>query len=329
MKYSLAIILLTLLPTVVHANRLTNEPIKIIDPAKNLNPAMVELGKKLWFEPRLSRSNFISCNSCHNLAKGGVDNLPSSIGHEWTIGPINSPTVLNAELNVAQFWNGRAHDLQAQASGPIDNPKEMAFTHTLAVDTLNSISQYQDEFKKVFDSSTITIDKVAKAIAEFEKTLRTPNSPFDLWLKGDDNALSKTAKDGYRLFKEKGCIACHNGALVGGSTYQKMGLIKPYYTKNSDVGRSAVTGKDSDKFVFKVPTLRNISLTYPYFHDGAVWSLKEAVIIMADLQTGQKLSDDEANKITAFLASLTGEHPVITLPQLPPSTDETPKPNMH
>ncbi|GHE77378.1 hypothetical protein GCM10011501_01120 [Thalassotalea profundi] len=167
------------------------------------------------------------------------------------------------------------------------------------------------------------------AIAEFEKTLRTPNSPFDLWLKGDDEAINKTEKEGYALFKEKGCIACHSGALVGGSTYQKMGLIKPYYTKNSDVGRSAITGKDSDKFVFKVPTLRNISLTYPYFHDGAVWSLKEAVKIMADLQTGQTLTDDEANKITAFLVSLTGEHPKVLLPQLPPSTDKTPKPIMH
>jgi len=329
MKYILLIIALTLLSSNTYADRLTSEPIKIIEPANNLNMGMVELGKKLWFEPRLSRSNFISCNSCHNLAKGGVDNLPSSIGHEWTIGPINSPTVLNAELNIAQFWNGRARDLQAQASGPIDNPKEMAFTHTLAVETLNSIPQYKNEFTKVFGNEMITIDKVAMAIAEFEKTLRTPNSPFDLWLKGDDNALNQTEKDGYKLFKEKGCIACHSGALVGGSTYQKMGLIKPYYTSNSDVGRSAVTGKDSDKFVFKVPTLRNISLTYPYFHDGAVWSLKEAVIIMADLQVGQKLSDDEADKITKFLHSLTGEHPKVTLPQLPPSSAETPKPNMH
>lgn len=329
MKRSLVIFLLTLLPSISYADRLTSEPIQVIEEANNLNPAMVELGKKLWFEPRLSKSNIISCNSCHNLATGGVDNLPSSIGHEWTIGPINSPTVLNAELNLAQFWNGRATNLQAQASGPIDNPKEMAFTHTLAVETLNSIPAYKNAFTNVFNSKKITIDEVAMAIAEFEKTLRTPDAPFDLWLKGDNNALNEAEKEGYKLFKEKGCTACHSGALLGGTTYQKMGLVKPYKTKNSDTGRAAVTGQDSDKFVFKVPTLRNISLTYPYFHDGAVWSLKEAVIIMADVQLGQKLSDDEADKITEFLGSLTGIQPQIMLPQLPPSTAQTPLPNMH
>lgn len=329
MKRSLVIALLTLLPSISYADRLTNEPIKIIEPASGLNTAMVELGKKLWFEPRLSKSNIISCNSCHNLATGGVDNLPSSIGHEWTIGPINSPTVLNAELNISQFWNGRAKNLQAQASGPIDNPKEMAFTHTLAVETLNSIPEYKHSFTKVFNSNKITIKEVAMAIAEFEKTLRTPNSPFDLWLKGDNKALNKAEKEGYALFKEKGCTACHSGALVGGTMYQKMGLVKPYKTKSSDIGRAAVTGQNSDKFVFKVPTLRNISLTYPYFHDGAVWNLKEAVIIMADIQLGQKLSDDEANKITGFLQSLTGVQPQVVLPQLPPSTAQTPRPNMH
>ncbi len=329
MKRSLVIALLILLPSISYANRLTNEPIKIIEPATGLNTSMVALGKKLWFDPRLSKSNAISCNSCHNLATAGVDNLPSSIGHEWTIGPINSPTVLNAELNISQFWNGRAKDLKAQASGPIDNPKEMAFTHSLAVETLNSIPAYQKHFTKVFNTNNITIDEVATAIAEFEKTLRTPNAPFDLWLKGNDNALTPTEKAGYALFKEKGCTACHNGALVGGQMYQKMGLVKPYKTNNADIGRAAITGKDSDKFVFKVPTLRNVALTYPYFHDGAVWSLKEAVIIMADIQLGQKISKDEANKITAFLSSLTGTQPQVVLPLLPPSTMKTPKPKMH
>lgn len=312
-----------------YADRLTNEPIKVIEPATGLNAAMVKLGKKLWFEPRLSKSNAISCNSCHNLATGGVDNLPSSIGHEWAIGPINSPTVLNAELNFVQFWNGRAKDLKAQASGPIDNPKEMAFTHTLAIDTVNSLPQYKTLFTQAFGTTTITIDEIATAIAEFEKTLRTPNAPFDLWLKGDDSAISKTAKQGYNLFKAKGCIACHSGALVGGQMYQKMGLVKPYKTTNPDIGRAAVTGNDSDKYFFKVPTLRNIALTYPYFHDGAVWSLKEAVTIMADIQLGQKLTDDESTKITAFLQSLTGVQPQVVLPQLPPSTAKTPRPNMH
>lgn len=328
MRRSLCIVLITLLSSITHANRLTDEPIKTIETAKNLNINMVELGKKLWFDPRLSKSNVISCNSCHNLATAGVDNLPSSIGHKWTIGPINSPTVLNAELNISQFWNGRAKDLKAQASGPIDNPKEMAFTHTLAVETLSSIPMYKQYFSKVFGTKEITIDNVAIAIAEFEKTLRTPNSSFDLWLKGDDNALSPTEKEGYSLFKNKGCIACHSGSLAGGQMYQKMGVIKPYKTNNPDIGRAEITGDASDKLVFKVPTLRNVALTYPYFHDGAVWSLKEAVIIMADIQLGQKLSDDEANKITEFLNSLTGIQPQIVLPQLPPSTATTPRPNM-
>jgi len=315
--------------SITHAQRLVNEPIKVIEPATGLNSKMVELGKKLWFEPRLSKSNAISCNSCHNLAKGGVDNLPSSIGHKWTIGPINSPTVFNAELNIAQFWNGRAKDLKAQASGPIDNPKEMASTHTLAVETINSIDQYKIDFEQVFGRNKITIDAIATAIAEFEKTLRTPNAPFDLWLKGDDNALTSQQKEGYFLFKNIGCTACHSGALLGGNTYQKMGIVKPYKTNNSDIGRAAVTGNDEDKFYFKVPTLRNISLTYPYFHDGSVWSLKEAVYIMGEIQLGNKLSDDDSNKIVAFLESLTGEQPRIVLPILPPSSAKTPRPVLH
>lgn len=319
---------LLLLTYNAHAERLTSEPIQVIEPATGLHAETVELGKKLWFDPRLSKSNAISCNSCHNLATGGVDNLPSSIGHQWTIGPINSPTVLNAEYNFVQFWNGRAADLKAQASGPIDNPKEMAFSHDLAVETIASIEQYRALFNKAFSSSEITIDKIAHAIAEFEKTLRTPNSPFDLWLKGDDNALTAKQKSGYKLFKELGCIACHSGPAVGGQMYQKMGLVKPYNTNNPDIGRAAVTNDPNDKHFFKVPTLRNIELTYPYFHDGSVWSLAEAVEVMAEVQLGQQLSAEDTAKIVDFLHSLTGEQPRVVLPQLPPSTLETPKPMM-
>ena len=310
------------------ADRQADEPVKVIEPATGLSAKHVQLGEKLWFDPRLSKSNFISCNSCHNLATGGVDNLPSSIGHAWTIGPINSPTVLNAELNLAQFWNGRAKNLKAQASGPIDNPNEMAFTHDLAVETLKSIPQYREMFKAVFSKDEITIDDVATVIAEFEKTLRTPNSRFDLWLKGDDEAITQAEKSGYKLFKEKGCTACHSGPLLGGQMYQKMGLVKPYKTTNLDIGRAAVTGNKHEKFVFKVPTLRNVALTYPYFHDGAVWNLKEAVVIMADIQLGQQLSDQEADNIVAFLQTLTGEQPKVVLPILPPSAANTPRPNI-
>ena len=168
-----------------------NEPISPLVAHKVTNPAMVELGKKLWFDPRLSKSGFISCNSCHNLSMGGSDNLKTSIGHNWAEGPINSPTVLNSSLNVAQFWDGRAANLKEQAGGPIANPMEMAFTHELAVDMLNSIPGYLGEFKQVFKKDKIDIDQVTDAIAAFEETLVTPNSRFDKWLKGDQKALSK------------------------------------------------------------------------------------------------------------------------------------------
>lgn len=311
-----------------NAKRQDAEPIKIIEPVVGLDQQKVELGKMLWFEPRLSASNTISCNSCHNVAKGGVDNLPSSIGHKWAIGPINSPTVLNSDLNFVQFWNGRAKDLQEQAAGPIENPKEMAFTHDLAIGTLKSIPQYQQWFKKAYGSENFTIAEVTDAIATFEKTLRTPNSKFDKWLKGDDSALTVQQVEGYALFKQKGCIACHSGPLAGGQMYQKMGLVKSFKTDNPDIGRAAITGKEFDKYVFKVPTLRNVELTYPYFHDGSVWDLQEAVEVMADIQLGQSLTKSESRKITAFLRSLTGEQPQITLPHLPPSTHSTTRPQI-
>ncbi|MFC5079851.1 Cytochrome c551 peroxidase precursor [Vibrio thalassae] len=312
----------------VNAKRQDQEPIKVIEPIVGLDQQKVELGKALWFEPRLSASNTISCNSCHNVATGGVDNLPSSIGHKWAIGPINSPTVLNSDLNFVQFWNGRAKDLQEQAAGPIENPLEMAFTHDLAIGTLQSIPQYRQWFESAYGSKSFTINEVTDAIATFEKTLRTPNAAFDQWLKGDDSALTKEQVEGYALFKQKGCTACHSGPLAGGQMYQKMGLVKTFNTDNPDIGRAAVTGKDFDKYVFKVPTLRNIELTYPYFHDGSVWDLQEAVEVMADIQLGQPLTKDESKKITAFLRSLTGEQPQVTLPHLPPSTHTTARPQI-
>jgi cytochrome c peroxidase len=199
---------------------------------------------------------------------GGTDNLKTSIGHNWQEGPINSPTVLNSSLNVAQFWDGRAADLKEQAGGPIANPGEMAFSHVLAVSLLESIPGYVKEFKLVYGEDGIDIDKVTEAIAEFEKTLVTPNSRFDQWLLGDENALSADEVAGYELFKDSGCAGCHNGAAAGGTTFQKMGVIEPYKTDNPAEGRFAVTGIDADRFNFKVPTLRNVELTYPYFHDG-------------------------------------------------------------
>ena len=305
-----------------------NEPISPLVAHKVTNPAMVELGKKLWFDPRLSKSGFISCNSCHNLSMGGSDNLKTSIGHNWAEGPINSPTVLNSSLNVAQFWDGRAANLKEQAGGPIANPMEMAFTHELAVDMLNSIPGYLSEFKQVFKKDKIDIDQVTDAIAAFEETLVTPNSRFDKWLKGDQKALSKDELEGYKLFRDSGCVACHNGTAVGGNSFQRMGVVEAYKTNNPAEGRVAVTGTDADRFNFKVPTLRNVELTYPYFHDGSVWDLKEAVQIMADIQLGQTLSEQEADDMTAYLKSLTGEQPQIVLPILPPSQPDTPRPQV-
>ena len=308
------------------AHAISAEPIEVIKAVKVTEPEKVELGKMLFFEPRLSKSGYISCNSCHNLATGGVDALPSSVGHNWQQGPINSPTVLNANYMLAQFWDGRASDLQAQAAGPIENPKEMGYSHALATQTIASMPAYRAHFAKVYGDENVTIDRLTDAISTFEKTLVTPNSPFDQYLLGKQDAISVDAKAGYQLFKSKGCVSCHNGPAVGGTMYMKMGLIKPFHTNNPAEGRIAVTGKEADKFVFKVPTLRNIELTYPYFHDGSVWTLEEAVNTMADIQLGQKLSDKENLEMVAFLVSLTGDQPQITLPILPPSNKNTPRP---
>ncbi|MGE5491666.1 MAG: cytochrome-c peroxidase, partial [Actinomycetota bacterium] len=287
---------------------------------------LVELGKKLYFDTRLSKSGFISCNSCHNLSMGGTDNLKTSIGHKWNQGPINAPTVLNSSMNVAQFWDGRAKDLKAQAGGPIANPGEMAFTHELAVDVLQSIPGYTAEFKKVFGTDKVDIDKVTKAIAAFEETLVTPNSRFDKWLKGDKKALTADEQAGYKLFKDSGCVSCHNGPAVGGNSFQKMGVVEAYKASSPAEGRVAVTGKDADRFSFKVPTLRNVEMTYPYFHDGAANTLPEAVDTMARIQLGKKFSADENAKVVAFLKTLTGDQPNFKLPILPPSSDKTPRP---
>jgi cytochrome c peroxidase len=304
----------------------SKEPIQPIEAAKIKNPAMVELGKKLFFDPRLSKSGFISCNSCHNLSMGGTDNLKTSIGDHWHEGPINAPTVLNSSMNVAQFWDGRAADLKAQAGGPIANPGEMGFSHELAVDVLQSIPGYVAEFKTVFGNDKVTIAEVTKAIAAFEETLVTPNSRFDKWLKGDKKALSAEEAAGYKLFKDSGCVACHNGPAVGGNSYQKMGVVEPYKTNNKAEGRSAVTGKDADRFNFKVPMLRNVELTYPYFHDGEAATLHQAVETMGRIQLGKTFSDEENAKIVAFLKTLTGDQPSFKLPILPPSSDTTPRP---
>lgn len=313
------------------------EPIPLAPPELPGNPATpekAELGKMLFFEPRLSASHAISCNSCHNLGLGGTDGAPTSVGHRWQRGGRNAPTVLNAGFNLAQFWDGRAKDLKEQAGGPIVNPIEMASTKTDVVALLRTIPGYNVAFAKAFpgEPSPITLDNAQKAIALFEATLITPDAPFDRYLRGDENALTDKQKAGLALFMgEKGCADCHNGQNIGGGMYARFGAtIKPgvEFLPPDDKGRVAVTKDADDTYVYKVPTLRNITLTAPYFHTGKVWSLREAVALMGAIQKGDQLSTDETLKITAFLESLTGAQPQVTYPVLPPDGATSPRPEL-
>lgn len=293
----------------------------------------IELGKKLFFDPRISASQLISCNTCHNLSMGGDDNQETSTGHGWQKGPRNAPTVLNAVLNVAQFWDGRAADLKAQAKGPVQASVEMSNTPALVEETLNSMPPYVAEFKTAFpnEKKPVSFDNMAKAIEAFEATLMTPASPFDQFLQGDANAMTAEQKTGLALFMDKGCSACHNGPNIGGNGYYAFGVVeKPGsdVLPPNDKGRFSVTKTASDDYVFRAGPLRNIALTAPYFHSGKVWDLEQAVAVMGTAQLGEDLSDKEIREITAFLHALTGEQPRVELPILPVSTHNTPKPTL-
>lgn len=276
--------------------------------SENDSPELIELGKKLYFETKLSVNNTMSCNTCHDINnRAGVDNKPTSPGAvQGKIGTRNTPTVFNAGFQFVQFWDGRAKDLKEQAKGPILNPVEMAMPNEKEVEKVISSSQeYQDLFKKAFpnEKKPITFDNIAHAIAAFERTL-VSKSRFDNWLAGDKNALTDEEKIGLKNFIEVGCITCHTGPLFGGNLYQKMGLVKPYYN-TKDLGRFDVTKQESDKFMFKVAMLRNVELTYPYFHDGSAQTLEDAVKIMADINLGKQLTDEQLKSIVAFLKALT------------------------
>lgn len=295
-----------------------------------VTPEKIDLGKALFMDPRLSASGVFSCYSCHNLTTGGDDNMETSIGHGWQKGPRNSPTVLNAVLNEAQFWDGRAEDLKAQAKGPIQAGVEMANTPAAVEATLNSMPAYVEMFTAAFpgEDSPANFDNMAKAIEAFEATLITP-APFDAWLNGDDAAMTDEAKAGLQLFMDKGCASCHSGVNVGGHGYYPFGLIeKPGsdILPEGDKGRFAVTDTVDDEYVFRASPLRNIALTAPYFHSGKVWDLSVAVEIMAESQLGEALQPEETAQLVAFLDSLTGTLPEITLPVLPPETAGTPRP---
>jgi cytochrome c peroxidase len=270
----------------------------------------VALGRSLYLDTRLSKNNKMSCNSCHNLSTFGVDNEPTSPGHEGKRGGRNSPTSFNAALHVAQFWDGRAKDVEAQALGPILNPVEMGMaSEQQVVDRLKADPKTVEAFKKAFpgEADPLTYQNVGKAIGAFERTLITP-SRFDAYLKGDDKALSAAEVEGAKLFAQTGCTACHMGATLGGQMYQKLGLVKEYDTK--DLGRFEVTKSEADKKFFKVPSLRNVAKTGPYFHDGSIKTLEQAVSIMAEYQLGKQLTSEQVTSIVTFLGSLTGAPPV-------------------
>lgn len=291
-------------------------------------PELVDLGRNLYFEKRLSKNQDISCNSCHQLDHYGVDNQSFSPGHKGQLGGRNSPSVYNAASHFAQFWDGRAEDVEAQAKGPILNPVEMAMpSEAQVLKVLNSMPEYVEAFAEAFpqDQQPVTYDHLGQAIGAFERGLVTP-APFDAYFAGDGTALNPQQKRGLTTFVDAGCAQCHNGTYFGGNTYQKVGRVNPW-PNQEDPGRYKVTEQDSDRMIFKVPSLRNVAKTGPYFHDGSVKDLKAAVLQMAQTQLGKDLSDAEASDIVAFLGSLTGVPPAdyIKPPVLPVSTDSTPE----
>lgn len=285
------------------------------------NQLKIELGKKLYFDPRISSSNLISCNTCHNLGLGGTDVVPAAIGHKWTMNPqhLNSPTVYNSVFNSSQFWDGRSAHLQDQAKGPMQAAPEMNAKPEVVIAKITSIPEYVIAFKKAYGNNVkIDFDIIADTIAIFEKTLVTP-SRYDDFLRGNTKALSTQEQEGLELFIDKGCVACHNDINLGG-TLQPLGVAKEY--KFANVGGFS-GNKDG---MVKTPTLRNILETMPYFHNGQYWDVKDAIKEMASIQLGAEISDEEAKKIEIFFNSLTGTKPEMVYPMLPAQTLDTPKP---
>ena len=315
-------------------------------PGDPTTPEKLKLGKMLYFDPRISESHELSCSACHDLGMGGGDGRASSTARGWQLAGRKSQTVLNAVFNKSFYFDGRASDLKDQVmrsvtafpgamqktrGGPtIFNPAEPNAAKAHAVEFLKGVPGYVDAFKKAFpnEANPIVYENVARAIAVFETTLITPDAPFDLWLKGDDAALSDDQKQGLKLFIDKGCAGCHNGVNIGGGSYARFGVVHnpgPDIVPTDDSGRFAVTKNVADRYVFRVQGLRNVELNAPYFHSSHTWDLKQAVTIMADAQLGVKLSDQEAGKITDFLVSLTGRQPEVVLPIMPPAVATTPR----
>lgn len=291
----------------------------------------IELGRMLYYESRISKSHKFSCNSCHRLDQYGVDNEPTSEGHKGQRGDRNSPTVYNAALHFVQFWDGRAADVEEQAKGPVLNPVEMAMPdEKTVIATLKSMPEYVELFRKAFpkDKDPVNYDNMARAIGAFERKLMTP-SRWDRFLQGDRAALTDGEKAGFLKFVNTGCATCHMGVCVGGTMFQKLGVAEPY-PGLKDEGRAKVTRRPEDRYFFKVPGLRNVEKTWPYFHDGSVKTLDEAVRLMARYELGRELSAGDVASIVSWLKTLTGEIPrdYIQPPKLPASTKKTPKPSL-
>jgi cytochrome c peroxidase len=306
------------------------EPLADAIPSESnpLTEDKVALGRMLYYEPRMSKDQQISCNSCHDLYGYGMDGQPTSKGHKGQLGDRNSPTVYNAAGHFVQFWDGRAADVEEQAKGPVMNPVEMGMpSERQVVVVLRSMPEYVKAFKKAFpeEEDPVTLDNAAKAIGAFERRLVTP-SRWDKFLRGDSAALTREEKIGFNDFTEVGCQACHDGAYVGGSQYQLLGIAEQW-PDTSDSGREKVTGSEDDRMVFKVPSLRNIAKTAPYFHNGKVETLEDAISRMGQYQLGRTFTQDEVMSIATFLSALTGDIPAdyIEQPALPESTIRTPK----
>ncbi len=301
------------------------ELLKLIDNPKNpITKEKVKLGEKLYMDPRLSKSGLISCNFCHNLMEGGDDGVGPSTGHMWRHNPhhLNAPTVYNAVFFSSQFWDGRAKDLEAQAQGPALAHPEMAATKEHIEKVVKSMPEYVKEFKKAYgDNVNITFEKITDTIGNFERTLVTP-APYDAFLNGYKEAMTPKQKEGLKTFIQVGCASCHNGVALGGEM-NAFNVTATY--KYMNVGDF----KGDKNGMVKVPTLRNITQTAPYFHNGMIWNLKDAIKEMGRIQLGTKISDKQAESIEAFLGALTGKKPHIMMPMLPASTNKTPKPDLN
>ncbi len=313
MRNTLLLLVLLSIVSSLQGGGIRNEAIKPLPLTQELNYAMVELGDRLFHDARLSQDNTVSCANCHQLSTGGTDRMPRSIGVGGAKGGIKAPTVYNSGYNFAQFWDGRADNLEQQAAGPVHNPLEMASNWTEVIDKLKLDPEMVKAFDKVSPDG-ITAQVIVEAIAEFERSLVTVNSPFDRWLRGDDDAIDAFELWGYQLFKSYGCISCHQGVNVGGNLYAYMGAMGDYFADRgekitqSDLGRFNVTKEINDKHFFKVPSLRLAAINPPYFHDGSAQTLAEAVRVMGKYQLGRNIPEDEIDAIVAFLHALVGEH---------------------